>query len=469
LQKEKIAKLPDLTGVYIFKDAKGDTIYIGKAKSISKRVSTHFCSKDKSLKSKRLISKISDIDYIVTSSESEALILESYLIKREKPFYNVSLRDDKSYPYLKITLKDNFPRIFITRNRRKDGSLYLGPYSDVGSLKLTLKTLREVVPFRSCNHLNKNGCLYIHIGLCPGPCLNKISQSEYRRNILIIIRTLLGDREGVVADLVKEMDTYKQSREYEKAVKVRDRLRALGSSSGIFGFNGGINVLENIKNILNLPKLPRIIDAIDISNISGTSAVGGVVRFRDGVKDRKFYRKFKLKKQNFINDYEMMSEVVLRRYKDLIKKREVLPDLIMLDGGKGHLNKINDLIDKNLDINLALIAYAKGKDVIHSKYKREPVALSKNSLEKNLLIRIRDEVHRFAIGYHRSLRSKSMKKSSFDDLPGIGRSKVNVILKYLSGLDSYRDISISDLRKIQGIGDMLAGRIYDYVKQKGIK
>ncbi|MDP8216717.1 MAG: excinuclease ABC subunit UvrC [Candidatus Kaelpia imicola] len=467
--KEKIDKLPDLAGVYIFKDVKRETIYIGKAKSIFKRVYNHFYSKNTSSKSERLISRVKNIDYIITSSEAEALLLESYLIKREKPFYNISLKDDKSYPYLKIMLKDDFPRIFVARNKSKDGSLYLGPYPDVKGLKLTLKILRGIVPFRSCRNFSKNGCLYLHIGFCPGPCLSKISQAEYRKSILIIVKTLLGDREGVVKDLTEEMDGYVKDREYEKAAKVRDRLRALGGSSGIFGLSGGINVLENIKKILNLPKVPRIIDAVDISNISGTSAAGAVVRFKDGVRDKNLYRKFRLKKQNFIDDYEMMSEVMLRRYRDLFKKKEDLPDLIMLDGGKGHLNRISAIINKDFKIDIPLIAYAKGRDLIHSGYRKSPVALSQNSLEKNLLIRIRDEAHRFAIGYHRRLRGKRMKKTAFENIPGVGISKVNAVLKYLSDLGRYKDISVSDLKRIKGIGDMLAGRIYNYVKKKGIK
>ncbi len=466
MQKGKISRLPDSAGVYIFKDRKGDIIYIGKSKSISKRVYSHFCSKDKSLKSQSLISRTSDIDYIVASSEHEALLLESYLIKKEKPFYNISLRDDKSYPYLKITLQEDFPRIFITRKKTKDGSLYLGPYPDLKGLRLSLKTLREVIPFRSCRYLKKSGCLYVHIGLCSAPCLKKISRAEYRKDIITIIRVLLGDREKIIEDLSKEMDAHTESREYEKSAKIRDRLRALGSSSGIFGFNGGIAVLENIKGILNLPKLPRTIDAVDISNISGTSAAGGVVRFKDGVKDKTFYRKFKLKKQGFIDDYKMMSEVILRRYKNLSKNKERGPDLIILDGGRGHLNKISNLIAKELDTEIALIAYAKGRDFIHSKYKKNPVALLDNSLEKNLLLNIRDEAHRFAVGYHRSLRKKRIRESSLNNLSGIGASKVAALLKYLSELESYDDISISDLKRIKGIGNMLAERVYDHVKKR---
>ncbi|MDP8253654.1 MAG: excinuclease ABC subunit UvrC [Candidatus Kaelpia aquatica] len=467
VQQERIARLPDSSGVYIFKDKKNEIIYIGKAKSILKRVRSHFYSKNINSKGEKLISRVRDIDFIITASEAEALLLESYLIKKEKPFYNISLRDDKSYPYLKITLKDDFPRILITRNKNKDGSLYLGPYPDAKGLKMTLKTLREIISFRSCRKFNKNGCLYLHIGFCPGPCLEKISKTEYRRNILIAVKTLLGDREGVIKDLTEEMDGYVKKREYEKAAKSRDRLRFLGNSSGIFGLSGGINVLENIKSILNLPKVPRIIDAVDISNVSGTSAAGAVIRFKDGVKDRELYRKFRLKKQNFIDDYEMMAEVVLRRYRDLFKKKEDLPDLIMLDGGKGHLNRIGAIIDKDFEIDIPLIAYAKGRDLIHSRYRKIPIALPQNSLEKNLLIRIRDEAHRFAIGYHRSLRGKRMKETAFENIPGVGISKVNAVLRYLSDLGCYENISVSDLKRIKGIGDMLAERMYDYVKKRG--
>jgi len=466
MEKKKIRPLPELPGVYIFKNSRGEIIYIGKAKSISKRVKDHLALRTNSLKERNIVSEIADVEYIVTSSESEALLLESYLIKERQPRYNVNYRDDKTYPWVKISLSQEFPRVYVTRRKRDDGSLYLGPYPDVGSLRRALKTIRKIFPYASCRNLPRSACLYYHLSLCPAPCIKKIGKLEYRKNIIGIIKVLLGDIQGLIQDLTQEMDKCVKNSEFEKAAVIRDKIRALGSISVLFTKDESLNVLDNIKEKLNLPQLPRIIDAVDVSNISGTSAVGSVVRFKDSVPHKQFYRRFKLKRQDYINDYEMMAEVIFRRFNDILKNKEELPDLILVDGGKGHLNTVDKLLREKFDIDIPVIAYAKGKDAIYSKYRRQEINFSRGSSEKHFLERIRNEAHRFAIGYHKLLRRKRAKISVLQEVPGMGREKIKRVLKVLDKLGGLENINIQDLKRIQGIGDVLAERIYTYLKEK---
>ncbi|MDP8233905.1 MAG: excinuclease ABC subunit UvrC [Candidatus Saelkia tenebricola] len=464
MEKSKINKLPDLGGVYLFKNKNGSIIYIGKAKSIRKRIKDHFTQSNRVAKEENITGQTEVIEFIITASESEALLLESYLIKEKRPRYNISLRDDKSYPYVKITLKEDFPRVIITRVKSDDGSLYLGPYPDVKELRCSLKVLRSVFPFRSCRAFPKSACLYFHIDLCSAPCVKRIDEHEYRKNIIAIIKSLLGDVDGVVKDLTYDMDIYVREKEFENAALIRDKLKSLGKVSVLSGGYKSINALENIKQKLGLPNLPRVIDGVDISNISGSTATGSVVRFKDGVPLKIFYRRFKIKKQNFINDYAMMVEVVTRRYRGVGKKE--IPDLIVLDGGRGHLNKIDKALKDHLNLNLSLIAYAKGKNVIHSKYKKRESIFPASSAEINLLARIRDEAHRFAIGYHKYLRSKKMQESGLEGIPGVGKEKIKLILRQWGETRDSKNISCDDFKKIEGIGEILAERISEYVKQK---
>lgn len=464
MEKEKIEKLPDLPGVYIFKNSSGEMIYIGKAKSISKRVRDHLTLRTKSLKEESIVSEIADIEYIVTGSESEALLLESYLIKEKQPRYNINYRDDKTYPWVKISLSQDFPRIYITRRKKEDGSLYLGPYPEVGTVRNALKLLREIFPYASCRNFPKSPCLYYHLNLCPAPCVGAINRMEYRKNVLGIIKALLGDIQGLIQSLTEEMDKYVKNADFENAAVIRDKIKVLGTVSSLFVKDMSLNVLENIKEKLKLPHLPRIIDAVDISNISGTSAVGSVIRFKDLKPAKDFYRRFKLKKQNYINDYNMMAEVVLRRFTDIIENKEELPALLLVDGGKGHLNVVDKVLKERLSLDIPIVAYAKGRDVIYSKYRKSEIRFSESSSEKYFLERIRNEAHRFAIGYHKILRRKKVKSSVLHDVPGIGEEKVKSVLKVLDELGGLENITITDLKKIQGIGNVLAKRIYNYIR-----
>jgi excinuclease ABC subunit C len=356
--------------------------------------------------------------------------------------------------------------VFITRRRFDDGSLYLGPYPNVKKLKQSLRALRSIFPFVSCKSFSKTACLYYHLKLCPGPCIQEVDKEEYRKNILSLIKALLGDMDEVIKDLTREMDKCVAEGNFEKAALFRDKIKALGKVSSLFGEDRSINVLENIKEKLNLPHLPRVIDAVDISNVGGKMAVGSFVRFRDSEPDKNFYRRFKLKREGFVDDYEMMAEVVLRRFKDILELNEGIPDLLMVDGGKGHLNRIDKVLKEELGLDIPIIAYAKGKDVIHSKYRMQEVSFPDGSSEKNLLERIRDEAHRFAIGYHKLLRKRKAKESILDEIPGIGEEKKKLILSQVAKLKDLEEMSLADLKRIKGIGDKLAERIYVYLRQK---
>ncbi|MDD5614279.1 MAG: GIY-YIG nuclease family protein, partial [Candidatus Omnitrophica bacterium] len=404
MEKSRLKILPDLSGVYIFRDKDRKIIYIGKAKSIKKRVKSHFSSK---ARPDNLICKTERVDFIITSSETESLLLESYLIKKEKPYYNIVFRDDKTYPVVKVTLKEDFPRILITRKIERDGSLYIGPYPDAGELRAAVGTLRELFPFRSCKRINPKGCLYAGINLCPAPCLGKISKKEYRGNIFSAVKALLGE-EDIISRLILDMDIFVKKQDFENAAIVRDKLKALSGISAVFEIKSKINILENIKLKLNLPKLPIVIDAVDISNISGSSATGAVVRFKDAEAVKELYRRYKIREQNIVDDYKMVSEVVERRFKSLLENKYELPDLMIIDGGKGHLNRVYKIMQDFFPAQIPLAAYAKGKDVLYSKYRNGAVSFASDSPEKMLLMKIRDEAHRFALSYHRNLRGRGI-------------------------------------------------------------
>ena len=387
------------------KDRNGRVIYIGKAKSLKKRLRSYL-TRELSSKTIVLMSNVYDIEYRLTPTESLALLLEASLVRQYKPKYNVSLRDDKSFPMVKIT-NEEFPAICITRKREQDGAHYFGPYTNAGLLREALKIIRKNFPFRSCKQLPKEECLYYRLGLSPGPCVGKINKKKYAKTIKNISLILEGKTGALIKKLFREMNLRAKTEEFEEAAKIRDQINALSAiGQSQTGFPSQFE-LEDLKNLLKLTKLPERIEAFDISDIYGKEATGSMVSFYRGMPDKNNYRRFRIKTVEKIDDYKMLSEVVGRRYFRLIEEKLPLPDLILIDGGRSHLLTAQKELQA-LGIEIPLVSIAKEQENIYTKDKVRPIKLSSDTLALNLIRRIRNEAHRFAVSYHHILRRKKV-------------------------------------------------------------
>jgi excinuclease ABC subunit C len=403
--KNKIASVSDAAGVYIFKDSQGQIIYVGKAKSLKKRLNSYL-GRDLSSKTITLMSNVSDIEYKLTATESLALLLEASLIHRYKPKYNVSLRDDKSFPLVKITLEE-FPAVYITRKKVADGARYLGPYTNAKLLKQALKIIRKSFPYRSCKKLPKKACIYYRLGLSPAPCIGKISKGEYAKTIEDICLILEGKTEDLIKRLSKGMVLKSKEHKFEEAAKLRDQINALGAISQSKVSFSRQDQMQDLKSLLKLYKLPKRIEAFDISDIFGKEACGSMVSFYRGLPDKNQYRRFRIKTVKAIDDYNMLREVIQRRYFRLLEENLPLPDLVLIDGGRSHLLTADKEI-KKLGISLPLVSIAKDEENIYTLAIANAIKLNQDTPALNLIRRVRDEAHRFALSYHRVLRRKKI-------------------------------------------------------------
>ncbi len=565
---------PERPGVYLFKDEGGNVLYVGKAKSLKNRVRSYFQKNHPLEKVRRLVDGSRFLDFFVTATEVEALVLECNLIKRYHPRYNVEYRDDKSYPYLAVDLKQEWPRVRYTRERHRRDTRYFGPYTNAQALKETLDTLLKIFPLRTCSdsvlvRAKRTGrpCLYYHIGRCPGPCIAKIDHAEYGRTIERISGFLEGRQEQVIADLTKEMEQASQAQEYERAGLFRDRVKTasqtlekqrvatdsrlnqdifgvaeeddiacvqllkvrsgklVGSEDFIVELAAGTDTCEILSSFikqyydstpiipdevvlaeeleepeaiaswlsekrgralamtvpkrglkkrliemavenawhsigrfkvrseheskkvmaglmelqaaLGLDAPPATIECFDISNISGTNAVGSMVVFLGGRSARQAYRRFKIKTgQGEPNDFAMMKEVVGRRLARGSKdpKFAVRPDLIIVDGGKPQLRAAMEALAAADIDSVPLAALAKQNEDLYLPGRADPVRLPERSAGLYLVQRIRDEAHRFAVDYHRRLRSKSMRASRLDDISGLGEKRRTLLLRHFGSV-----------------------------------
>lgn len=412
--KTKIKILPISSGVYLFKDAAGRVIYVGKAVNIRKRVESYFRGASRTLKTDILVGAIADIDTIQTSSEAEALLLEASLIKQYQPKYNVELKDGKTYPFIQIT-KEEFPLVSVVRkNARKhknfDVELY-GPYVNPTLIREALQIIRKIFPFRTCDPFADQLCLYYDLGLCQGPCEGKISKQEYARNIRKVKLILDGKKDDLYRNLRAEMEELARRKDFEGASRLRDCIRAIGA---LYSGTGDINYFkeaEQLQRAIGLSKAPVRIECFDISNTMGQQAVGSMVSFLNGKPDKNNYRRFRIKGVFGIDDVGMIAEIVRRRYARLQKEGVGFPDLIVIDGGRGQLGAALQEL-KKLNLSLAVIALAKREEEIFTPGRRLPVKLAGDSLGLRLLMRLRDEAHRFGLKYHTLLRSKKFLESN---------------------------------------------------------
>ncbi|HOB87955.1 MAG: excinuclease ABC subunit UvrC [Bacillota bacterium] len=597
---ERVKGLPDRPGVYVMKDSSGRVIYVGKASSLRNRVRSYFqSSAGLSKRIQVLIDRIADFEYIVTDSEVEALILENNLIKKHRPGFNVRLRDDKTYPFIKITLAEDFPRVIVTRRVEPDGSRYFGPYTDVGAMRETLRFLRRLFAIRSCSReisetkpRKMRPCLNYHIKQCLSPCSGRISKEAYMQLVNRIILFLEGHQDEVVRSLKEEMQAASDALDFERAASIRDAVRAiervaerqkvvLASSSDIdvIGYfrdegdacalvffvrsgklmgrerffisdtaevsdseiltafikqyyseasfipdevllpmkphdeeaismwlrekkgrkvsirvpkrgdkkqlvsmatdNARLSLEEEklkamqdamvkdaalleLKEVLELPRLPRRIEAFDISTIQGSHAVGGMVVFESGRPVKSAYRRFKIKTVDGQDDYGMMHEIISRRYRRIVEQggtRNQVPDLIIIDGGRGQLNAGLRALAQVGAEDIPTISLAESHELIFVDGRDEPIALPEDSKALLLLRRIRDEAHRFAVSYHRQLRTKRSMLSELEEIPGIGKKRLKALLTAFGSLKGVRAASVDEIAKVPGMNYKLAEKL----------
>jgi excinuclease ABC subunit C len=404
--KDIVKELPSSSGVYLMKDAAGKIIYVGKAVSIRRRVQSYFRKAGHSGKTDLLVRDVRHVECLETASEAEALILEAGLIKKYDPKYNVSLRDDKTYPVIEITGED-YPRVAVCRPRvRKAGARYYGPYVNAVLVRDALKILRRIFYFRTDEKLGERVKLDYQIGLAEAPDIRDIDKKKYQGNIKNLCLILEGKTDTLYRRLTREMEGLSRERRFEDAARVRDQLRAIGA---LYSGTRDINYFkeaEQIKRALGLTKLPERIECFDISNIMGEQAVGSMVSFWQGRPDKKQYRRFRIRDVKKIDDFGMIAEVVKRRYRRLRDEKQPYPDLVVVDGGKGQLSAARAQL-LLLGVQVPVCALAKRDEEIFLPGKRLPVVLKKDSLGLQLLQRIRDEAHRFAVTYHKLLRGKA--------------------------------------------------------------
>ncbi|MGM0365822.1 MAG: excinuclease ABC subunit UvrC [Actinomycetota bacterium] len=613
MKKENLKKilsiLPHRPGVYIFKDRRAKVIYIGKAKDLRKRVGSYFGErKDLGPAGHRInlfFGQVSSIDYIVTDSDAEALVLESSLIKKNRPRYNVDLKDDKSYPFIVITHKEKFPRVFLTRNRNIGGGRYFGPYTNVRSARNVLDVLRKTFGIRDCRKPvpGKKGripCLNYHINLCLAPCIGNIGEEQYRANIEYIDMFLKGKSRSVEDTIMDKIKKYSSNQEFEKAAELSEVLESIKSlyqkqkivvggesrwdvvgvykqdgkaavsyfsyrdgelavvnnflientdymqqgdvisgfisryysginnmPSAIYipcpieeqeglqewlkkvkgkkieirvprrgdkkkvmdmavknarlylekkvfekdsGHSRAYNELIKLRDELKLKNIPRRMECYDISNLKETFAVGSMAVFADGMPDKDSYRHFKIKNVSAQDDCAMLGEVLGRRIRYLGKDRFDMensffnpPDLIIVDGGKAQYNTASAVLNREGITGIDLISIAKKEEVAFCSGYPRGIKLEAGKSYARVLIRIRDEAHRFAVDYHRRLRGKYMTSSFLDQIKGIGEKKKKYITESISSMEELKKSSVQELMNIKGISYKDAINIYNYL------
>lgn len=456
--QKKIEAFPDSPGVYLMKDKEGIVLYAGKASSLKKRLRSYF-QKPPAVKIQALLSHITDVHYIQTSSSAQALLLENSLIKKYNPFYNTALKDDKSYPFIKISRQDEYPCVLITRGRKEKGAQYYGPYTNVKLLKAALKTMRTILPFRSCARLPKKACLYFHLKLCPGMCVQKIDKQAYRENLRQLGLFLEGRHKELLKQLSTKMRQAAKEQSFEEAAVLKDRICSLSEIIGQARGPKAEDLILELRRVLRLPGAPYRIEAFDISEIAGTGSSGAMVSFLAGRPEKNNYRKFRIKTVKGIDDYAMLREVLRRRYSQRGRKNiPALPDLVLIDGGKGHLSCACAELRRLGLGEIPVITLAKRLETIYTS-KGAVLNLPRDSKVLHLLQRIRDEAHRFAISYHRKLRQKTLRISRLDEIPGVGPKRKRDLLRYFKSVQAIRQASVEDLLKVGSIDRKTAGRI----------
>ena len=470
-----VRKFPDKPGVYLMHDAEGKTIYIGKAKSLKKRVSSYFRHGSfASPRLARLVADIKDISTIRTESDAEAMVLESRLIKEYQPFFNVELKMGDAYPFIKLT-NEPFPRVIVTRIRGDDGAVYLGPFVRVRELRELLRLAERYFPLRTCAlpidpakaQARVRPCMRHALGLCLAPCAKLCTESEYRERVADLVLLLQGKGADLAQRLHKRMDAASAGMEFEEAARYRDIIRAIWrvnrqrlSTPAMFDSRAeDWTPLKRLMEVLRLPLLPWRIDGFDISHTAGELPVGVAVVFEQGVANTSLYRKFNIKTVDDIDDFRSIEETVTRRYRRCLESQEPMPQLIMIDGGPIQLEFAKRGLDGLGLGSVPVVALAEREEELFVPWRRESIRLSASDPGLLLLQRVRDEAHRYAITSHRKRRDKKFTRSTLEDIPGIGKNKTAQLLSRFGSMRAIAGLKPQELETVPGIGPVLAERI----------
>jgi len=592
--EDKLDRLPARPGVYLYKDAKGQIIYVGKAASLKSRVRSYFQeSRAPDPKTDALVGQIRDLEYIVTGNELEALILESNLVKKHRPRYNIILRDDKHYPFLKLTTNEEYPRLVVARRVQQDGAAYFGPFYPATAMRETLRLVRQLFPLRTCrikiDGKRSRPCLQYYIHRCNAPCTGWESREGYTGTVADVERFLEGKNDGLAQELTTQMESAAEELKFEQAARLRDRVQALntvrerqkiistedsdldivgcvrqgtdacvqlffvrrgrllGRESFFFERLGGEGegellsaflrqfyarevtppseillsaeipeadlvlewlarrragrvellapqrgrkrelvamaeenaalalsthllsrgnrtqaVLDELQRALNLPEAPHRIEAFDISTFQGGETVASMVVWQDGEMKKDDYKRYRIRTVTGTDDFAAMHEVVTRRYGKALETDGALPDLVLLDGGRGQLSAgLKALEALGLDY-LPMASLAKRAEEVYTPDRLEPLVLELTSPALQALQRIRDEAHRFAITYHKKLRTKRTISSVLDQIPGVGPTLRTSLLRSLGSARAVREASVAQLAAVPKVSPKLAERIHDF-------
>lgn len=471
------------------KDRFGTVIYIGKARSLRKRVSQYFHPSRRQrwdMKLNALVEAIHDLDVHQVRSEPDAVLLEGKLIKEFKPRYNISFKDDKRFLLLKVNLKDPIPRFTLTRLRQDDGARYFGPFANSGAIRRTMTLVRQKFSLRGCRPLTPNKhdykhCLYGHLKHCTAPCIDNISTEDYLKQVEAACEFLTGQSQEMEKDLKQMMQKAAETLDFEKAAELRDMLQDLKKATQKTGKFPRLpyklplaidpaSDLAELRNVLSIRKIPVRIEGFDISNISGTFKVASMVRFRNGRPDRSNYRRYKMKTVQGQDDFACMAETVRRRYTRLLKEAGDLktdlessespfPELILIDGGKGQLGAACEELAKLGLSKIPIIGLAKEFEEIYQPGKPDPIRLDHRSGALKLLQRVRDESHRFANTFNAQLRLKKISESLLDEFPGIGQSRKAALLKKFGSVQRIKAASLEEISQLSGFGDKTAEKL----------
>ena len=459
---KKLKTLPGEPGVYFHKSASGEVIYVGKAASLKNRVRQYFQkSRLRDSKTDALVAEIVDTEWITVETELDALFLESEMIKRYKPRYNVLLRDDKSQLYVRVPLQDAYPSVTFTRGPLDDGATYFGPYYNGWAVKKALRYLRRAFPYSVHETMPKRLCLQYHIGLCPGVEAQMISSSDYKEILKKLIRYLKGERKAIMCEIERDMQSAAKSHDFERAAKLRNRLRDLKELQRqiVFGDREFMDIskdqgLAGLKTLLGLPDVPRRIEGYDISHMNGTNNVASMVVATNGLADKSQYRKFRMQLPGN-NDTGHMREAITRRLKHLDDWGR--PDLIIIDGGVPQVGAVADLLRAQ---NIPFVGRNKSGDHSHSARVRlvipreeggyETVELEANSHVAKLIARLDNESHRFAVSYHSTLKRKAATKSILDDIPGVGPATRKKLVASFGSGRGVKEATLDQLTAVLG-------------------
>ena len=508
--RKKVSALPHKPGIYLMKDRFGTVIYVGKARDLRKRVSQYFHPSRRmgwDLKFNALVEAIHDFDFHVVRSDPEAYLLEGKLIKEFHPRYNVSFRDDKRFLMLKVNLNDPIPNFTFTRLKKDDGARYFGPFANSGALRSTLALARRQFNLRGCRvftpgESDYKHCLYAHLKYCTAPCVGNVTRVQYLEQVRAACDFLEGQCREMQPQLEAEMRKAAAAHDFEKAAELRDLLRDLQDTwkktekfprvpyNLPLAINPANDLVELAK-ILDLPAPPRRIEGFDISNISGTFAVASLVSFKNGRPDRANYRRFKIKTVEGQDDFASMAEVVKRRYSRLLNESGVgqasrlsqtsisrkdgdrrdacptpMPDLVLIDGGKGQLNAACQELKKLGLEKIPVIGLAKEFEEIYLPEKSEPLRLGLNHPAVKLLQRIRDECHRVANSYNAQLRLKKISESMLDEFPGIGERRKAALLKKFGSVRRLQLATLEQIAGVPGFGGKAAAELKKFLEAR---